>query len=241
MAKMKVDINSLLDSKNQMLFSGLQTKLKIDVEYHMRSWYANFSQNGDHVIYVPYGQTPDPAAFAHELLHIDFSLRGMEIPAGIRLMIFGRPFSMCFTDELVEHISNCLNHIKMLPDFLQLGYKSNEFVSDFHTDKLTAQDVADVALNYRDPVTGVYNSEAVNIYIGKYFAARTCANTGFNYVQNLKALNNIDPDLFWVLEQFYTQWNAYNKTTAPIYITPHSIVFDFVENLEQWSTGKSIQ
>lgn len=239
---MKVNISTLLDSKNQMLFSRLQANVKIDVEYHTNKWYATYSQNDEHIIYVPMLITPDPAAFTHELLHIDLNLKEMEIPAGIRLLIYGKPsISMCFTDDLVEHIINCFNHIKMLPVFLQLGYNRSEFISDYHDNKLTDQEVTIIATNYRSSATGKYNSEAIDFYIGKYVAVKACPNTSFNYLKNLKALENIDPALFWLLEQFFASWNAYDKTTAPIYITPRSIIFDFVDNLDKWSTGKTIQ
>jgi hypothetical protein len=239
---MKVNINSLLDNKNQMLWSKLQEQLKIDVQYHSHTWYACYSQNKDHIIYVPIGLTPDPAAFAHELLHIDLNTRGMELPAGIKLLIWGKSsISMCFTDDLVEHMVNCFNHIKMLPDFLQLGYDRSEFISDFKADKLTDSEVLNIVMNYRNTTTGIYNSKAIDFYIGKYIAVKACPNTSFNYLKNLQSLNDLDPRLFSVLEQFHNKWNAYDKATAPIYISPHSIASDFVEDIEQWSIGKSIQ
>lgn len=238
---MKADINSFLDNRNQELWLKLKAQFKIDVQYHSHPWYAGFSENDTHIVYVPIGMPPDSAGFTHELLHIDLRRRELELPAGIKFLIWGKPsISMCFSDELIEHIINCFNHIKMLPDFIELGYDPSRFISDFTENKFTDEEVEYIIVNYYNSATGIFNSTAIDYYIAKYIAARACPNTSFNYSNNFQSLNNLDPDLFFVLEKFYNDWAAYDRKNASIIIDPHSIASDFVDHMDNWSTGKMI-
>jgi hypothetical protein len=238
---MEVNIDSFLDNRNKELWVELTGQLRIDVEYHSHSWYAGFSQNDTHIVYVPIGITPDPAGFTHELLHIDLRRRELELPAGIKFLIWGKPsISMCFSDDLVEHMINCFNHIKMLPYFLELGYDRSGFIYDFTENKFTDVEVQSIIANYYNKATDVYNSIAIDYYIAKYIAAKACPNTSFNYSKNFQLLNNLDPKLFLVLEKFYNDWLTYDKNKVSIIIDPHSIASDFVDNMDKWSNGKVI-
>jgi hypothetical protein len=238
---MKVQIDNLLDEKNKMLWFKLQEQCTINVEYHSYSWYSVYSQNDTHTVYVPLGEALGCAAFAHELLHIEIRNKEMELPAGIKYLIWGSPsITMCFTDDLIAHMINCFNHIKMLPEFLKLGYRPDEFISDYLENKFTDFEAYNIVSNYYNKATDIYNSVAIDYYIGKYIAVKACPNTSFNYSKNLQSLNDLDSNLFTVLEKFHSEWSAYDKATASIVVDPHSIASDFIENMEKWSNGKVI-
>lgn len=238
---MKVQLDNLLDYKNKILWLKLKEQCTINVEYHLHSWYSVYSQNDTHTVYIPQGVALDSAAFAHELLHIQISNEEMELPSGIRYLIWGRPsIAMYFTDDLIEHIINCFNHIKMLPEFLKLGYRPDEFISDYMENKFTDFEAYKIVSNFYNKATSTYKSTAIDYYIGKYIAVKACPNTSFNYKKNLQSLSDLDSNLFAILEKFHNAWTAYDKATASIIVNPHSIASDFVDNMEKWSTGKVI-
>jgi hypothetical protein len=55
-------------------------------------------------------------------------------------------------------------------------------------------------------------------------------------------LKNIDFDLFHILDTFLNDWKNFDyEDTNPITGSYHSLLFDFIENLEKWTNGKTIE
>jgi len=126
-----MDTNGLIDNRNLELWNSLLTIQDIEIRREKRPDYLAFSKSGKTIIYVPIDYL-DTASFTHELLHI--YLRTKEVFIGGRLTLSikeSEKLSKIFSDNLIDHFGNCLDHIKMLPEFLNLGYNERDFLSDF--------------------------------------------------------------------------------------------------------------
>lgn len=239
-----MDTNGLLDNRNLGLWNSLIMIHDIGIRKANRPDYLALSESGRTTIFVPHDNI-NPAYFTHELLHIYLRTKGVFIGGALALSIKeSKILSRILSDNLIHHIGNCLDHIKMLPKFLDLGFNESDFLSDYSVNKLTDDDLLKIKRHYMAPITSekVYNASAVDHFIGKYFAASSCPNRSYDYARQLKKLEIIDPDLFEILETFLIDWKNldYNDTDP----TPGSynlLLFNFIENLKAWTNEKTIK
>jgi hypothetical protein len=239
-----MDTNGLIDHRNLKLWNFLRTIHDIEIRKEKRPDYLAFSKNGKTIISVPFDNI-DTASFTHELLHIYLRTKEVFIGGGLKRSIKGsEKLYKVFTDKLIEHIGNCLDHIKMFPEFIKLGYDESDFLSDYSVNKLTKDEIAKIKSHYTTSIffKKVYNASAVDFFIGKYFAANSCPNKTYDYKVMLHELEKIDPDLYQVLETFLSDWKNFDYDNAdPITGGYHSLLFDFINNLEKWTDGKTIK
>ena len=133
----------------------------------------------------------------------------------------------------------------MFPEFVKLGYDPTEFLSDYSENKLTNDEVFIIKKHFIK--TGFfrkvyYNKTAIDLYIGKYFAAISCPNKTFDYSSQLSDLKYIDPELYRILDDFVIAWKSFDYNDKdPITSGYHSLLFDFIDNLENWTSGKTIK
>lgn len=233
----------LVDNKNSDLWNELQAVQRIEIQFEKRKEYYAFSQNDKSVIHIPDNDI-NPASFTHELLHIYLRTKKVFIGGGLKLSIKEKPtLSRIFSEALLEHIGNCLDHIKMLPEFLKIGYDRKEFLLDYSTNKFTDEELRNLKANFihNGFFKKVYNASAVDFYVGKYFAIGTCPNNELDYSNALNELQKIDKDLFSILEKFLKEWIDFDYTNDdPIAGSYHLFLFDFVDELENWTKGKQI-
>jgi hypothetical protein len=70
----------------------------------------------------------NPAALAHELLHIQLEQMGYSGP--IEVYKYFNETNSVFTVTYIAELNNTIAHFKMLDDFLQMGYNIDEFLQD---------------------------------------------------------------------------------------------------------------
>jgi hypothetical protein len=239
-----MDTNGLIDNRNLELWNSLRTIHEIEIRKATLSDYLAFTISGKTTIYVPFDNL-NTASFTHELLHI--YLRTKEVFIGGGLSLSTREsvkLSRIFSYDLVKHIGNCLDHIKMLPEFLKLGYNENDFISDYFVNKLTSDEISKIKKHFKTKIMlkTVYNASAINFFIEKYFAANSCPNKSYDYQTQLNKLGKIDPDLFQILESFLNDWKNFDYNDLdPITGSYHIFLFKFIRNLEKWTDEKSIK
>lgn len=225
------------------LWNSLKSVLDIEIRKEKRPDYLAFSKNGKTIISVPFDNI-DPASFTHELILIYLRTKDFFISGGLALSIKeSEKLSRIFSDDLIDHIVNCLDHIKMLPEFLILGFNEKDFLSDYSVNKLTDEEIFKIKKHYTTTILfkKIYNASAIDFFIGKYFAANTCPNKSYDYQSQLKKIEKIDPELFQILETFLANWKNFDyNDTDPINGSYHILLFGFIENLEKWTEGKTI-
>lgn len=234
----------LVDERNNHLWNELNKVYTIDIQFEDRAEYAAYSKNEEATIYIPNNKI-DSASFTHELLHIYLRTKEIYIGSGLKLFIKeNQNLSMIFSDRLLEHIGNCLDHMKMLPEFLKLGYERNNFISDYSKNKLTVEELSEIKLYFLSPgLFGVtYNSTAIDSFIGKFFAAKACPDDSRNYNNELAELKSVDSNLYSILDKFIIAWHNFDiNDNDPITGDYHSMLFEFVDDLETWTIGKKIK
>lgn len=239
-----MDTNGLIENRNLELWNSLRLIHEIEIRKEKRPDYHAFSKSGKTIISVPF-DCLDTASFTHELLHVYLRTKQVFIGGQLKLSIKkNKKLSKIFSGYLIAHIGNCLDHIKMLPEFLKLGYNESDFLSDYSVNKLTAEEISRIKKHFTTCLLfkKVYNASAIDFFIGKYFAANSCSNKSYDYNSQLSELKKIDPDLFQILETIMTDWKNFDyNDTDPITGSYHSILLDFIDNMEKWSDGKTIK
>jgi hypothetical protein len=234
----------LIDSRNVDLWSYLKAVHNINVDFGSYDSYGVFSKGNDSTIYVPQDRL-SASAFTHELLHI--LLRTKDIFIGSSLLRFRQNPNLCaiLSEKLLEHIGNCLSHVKMFPIFVAMGFDKKEFISDYNVNKLSKEDVSVLQKNFhrKSLFGGVYiDGACVDFYIGKYFSAKSCPNSSFDYSENLYALKCLNPELFSILDGCMNEWiNLDIDDTDPITGSYLSITYPFENALEDWVLSNKIK
>jgi hypothetical protein len=234
----------LIDSRNVHLWNTLCKSCEIDIQRERRNDYSAFSINSKTIIYVPEDKS-DPAFFTHELLHIYLRTKDIFIGGGFTLSIKeSKILSIIFSDNLIDHVANCIDHIKMLPEFIKLGYDAEKFISDYSINKLTHEELSKIRQHFvtKRLFKKIYRAKAIELYIGKYFAVKACPNKNYKYDASLADLKLIDQDLYLILENFSTAWANFDiEDKDPITGGYHIFLYDFIDSLEKWTNGKTIK
>jgi hypothetical protein len=234
------ELNGLIDNRNRQLFQDLSSVYEIDVQFGNCNDYSCFSKNNHSIIYVP-NADKNPASFTHELLHIYLRTKSVFIGAGLKGCINDNVvLKNLFDDNLLEHIGNTLDHVKMLPLFTELGFDKADFITDYNQDKLTDSELESIKSKFNANwfFKSLYNKQAFKLFIGKFFAAKACPNSTFNYADKLSRLKSINQRLYEINEKFFNAWADFDiNDTDPITGSYHILLFDYVEALENWTTN----
>lgn len=227
----------LLESRNILLWQKLSASFKIKVN---RGIAPNFSMyiTKDTVTITTSNMEFNSSSFTHELLHLDLRFKKVLMGSSLRMFIVKNALlSHLFSEKLIDHIGNCLDHTKMLPEFIKMGYNADEFLHDFNEIKLEPELtklISDLFKNEND----YYNSIAVDSYIGKYFACKACPNAKFVYEDRLNELKLIDSELFDALDEFWNEWLEFDINNDSVTNDYHMILFRFLDALESWAGQK---
>ena len=244
-------VENLLDSRNIDMWKYLNSVYNIKVEFGNYKSYDNyesygvFSKGKSATIYVPKNSLDIPS-FTHELLHIFLRVKEICISGHLLLAVRNEPnIKNVLSERLIGHVGNCLEHIKMLPIFVEMGFKENNFIDDYTVNKLSKEDIETLQKNFCvKPLLGspYFSKIYVDLYIGKYFAAKVCPNRSFDYSDGLNALKSINPELYSILDKFMGAWVDFDiNNTDPITGGYHSMVYSFTSELEDWILSNKIQ
>lgn len=239
-----IDPKFYLDDSNVYLWKILNKSFHVNIEYCYGKNYGINIQNRNCTIYVPLIGEPDTASFTHELLHLYISSFGIHIGGTIKIVLNGRyPFDLIFDKDLYDHISNSLEHIKILPLYLDMGYPIENFISDYYSCKLTNVELDYICREYKNDISrSKYNRFAVNCFIGKFFAVKADVNPNNRYDYQMAVLDELDHKLFSALNKFWNSWIEYDielkrEVWEPDY---HRIVDVLEQDLVDWSKNKII-
>ncbi len=237
---MDITKTELIDKRNEKLWNELNKTHSISVEYIDIPNYSCYSENDSSTVFVSENNI-DANSFTHELLHILIRQKGIYFGSSLTNAISGNPnLNRFFSDGLIEHFGNCMDHIKMLPIYLELGFDKKKFIEDYDENKCTKAEIQDIKSQFK--IFGKYNGQAIDYYIAKYIAVKADPKKHLNYDKSLKELNKLDPKLFGILEKCVNDWKNMPLKKANIWDEDYnSISFNFCENLAEWGNGKNIE
>jgi len=225
---------NLVDYRNKSLFEELNKKYTISIKIvNDAQFYSAESINNTSTIFVPRSNFCK-ASFTHELLHI--YIRSKDIFMGSflsRKISSSKYLSKVFSNRLVDHIGNCLDHLKMLPIYLELGYEKNKFLFDFAQNKCTDQEIKSIKDQWN--IGNNISKQAFDLYLGKYFAATSCPNHKFDYDECLNSLKSINSELYSINEKLTTRWQAMKIDPDDFLDDDYiDIGSDYIKEMEDW-------
>lgn len=230
---MGIDVNNFLDDRNAPIWNVVSQSFQIEVAPSLTNEYSCYSKNGEATIYVD-TENICIAYFTHELLHLYLKVKGVFIGAGFSNQVAAsRTLSRIFSEALLDHVGNCLDHIKMFEIYDALGFEKTKFILDFDTHKCLSSELSDLKKNYKKG--NQYNTAAVDFYIGKFIGIHADFNDDLDYDNCLSELKKLDPVLYNVLENFIIEWEEFDiESTDLLKSSYHMVLHRFYENLKFW-------
>lgn len=241
------DISPYLNESSRPLWQQLNSKYNITVRFNDVNEYSIYSEGQNAIILVDPTNESCVASFAHELLHL--LIRSTQTYAGsaIALTVHENPIlQLVMTDNLLNHIGNCLDHAKMLPLYLEMGFERNLFIKDYEMPKLTTEELELIQQRFRQKhifQKSTYNPMGVDFYIGKFFAIKACPNNTIDYSVLLYGLEEIDRDLWQILNNFWISWLEYDvfKKRAVFEEDYHELTWRFTDSIKNWLNNRKIK
>jgi len=235
-----MNTKGLVDSRNKDLWDLINKEYTCSIEYITDTQeYGCFTKNNTAILYVPKSSI-NPDSFTHELLHIYIRMKQVFIGSSLKSNITSNPrLNKFYSLPLIEHIGNCLDHIKMLPLYLAMGYKRELFIQDYNLTKCSNEEIQNLQNYFQFGPS--YNGSAIDLFIGKIFAIRACPNNEIDYRSKLIALKKINSALFEINQNLIDDWIQLDiDVNDPLELGYIGLVLDYCDRMNEWCTGKII-
>jgi hypothetical protein len=233
-------IEKYITNRNEWLLPEVKKKYKelnfiFTKEAHARVLY----QGEKATIYLPEDSFSEEC-ITHELLHLYIETKENIVYCLLMGLIRENAnLKLIFSNDLIEHMTNCLHHIKMLPIFIQMGYDKANFLADSFLNKCEIDFAKRIKRRFK--FLGKYNKTAIDIYIGKYFAMKTDVSE-IDYSRQLNIMFETDKALYTILQNFWTKWLSFNiYSTDTIDYWSDNFAGEFIDSLEVWIKEKKIK
>jgi hypothetical protein len=197
----------LIDERNRGLLGDIQKHLEVDIQICKGKDYSHRVVERKAIIYVP-GNNYSPALFTHELLHIwlrkkqifvtDFLLQGLEKESLLNWSV---------SDNLFEQMGHFLEDVKILPEFIRLGFGESEFAEDFLVPRCTFMHTEIIHSGMRKPIPSM---ASIDMFIHKFFAMKVDPNILHDYNGIMEDFRKINEELFAILCEFWEQWRDFD-------------------------------
>lgn len=230
-------VSKLIDDRNRILWNDLNAWREIGIEYNDNNWYSCFTGPNRITIYLN-KQIISPGGFTHELLHILLYKKEVYVSQSLHSRVREMDaVKWVISRELVDHIGNCLDHIKMLPIYFDMGYDWGEFATDSYQEKITEDDILTIQSGLRR--FDKYDARIVDFFIGKFIAAVACPNTSADYTSRFNAMRQVERELFDVLSPFVDLWKAFDIDANDPFNSYRDVLSVFLDPLELWVNERS--
>jgi len=233
-------MKDLVDNRNQNLWNDLNIKFNISIENSFEDNYGCYAQNDNVVLYVtPNNLCKD--SFTHELLHLYLRSKDCYVGASLTNFIMGDYIlSSILSEELIEHIGNSMDHIKMLPLYLEMGFDRKLFIHDYNLYKVTNDEIQQFERFYRNEKE--INLSLVDPYIGRIVAIMADPNDTFDYTANLMRLKQIDSELYEIIQRMFDHWKEIKLDDRKIWDDDYrTVTFNFYEDIKKWLSNNNIE
>ena len=227
----------LIDEKNNDLWSELNSIYEIELIASTEQHYILKVSDNKATIGIDENDL-SATSFTHELLHLYLKSKNVKIVEDFYTATENsETINKLFSDGLKEHVTMCLEHELMLPLFLKMGYENRFFTSDFHQPKMNKKMLCILLKRYQK--NDIYDREAIDFYIGTFFAMKSCNNTSFKYHKYYIAFQELDNELYELLSEFWLDWKTFDIEDADD--DYDKILQYFFEDITGWVSGKNIR
>lgn len=225
--------SKLIDNRNLKLWNLINLEFKVEIKFSDCNEYSVYSIDKNVTFYVVENDL-NADSFTHELLHVYFRIKECFVGAALRQTLSQSNILLkIYSNELLEHISNCLEHLKMFKIYSEMGYENVKFLLDFDIHKCSNEKINSLKKKYISQKKII--PEYVDLFIGNFFAMKCDPNLNFDYSIQLKQLEKIDPLLFKINNLFLENWGNYDFENGSILLDNYrDIVHDYYQNLVKW-------
>lgn len=223
----------LIDSRNENLWKRLNENYNISFLETDSIEYGCYSKNNDVVFHIS-SNNRCKDSFTHEMLHIYLRLNGSSIASGFKKTINeSKILSYAMSEGLLEHIGNCLDHIKMLPMYLDMGFDRTKFIIDFAENKCIPSEINFLRKHYK--IGKSINAKAFDIYFGKLLAILADPNPKIDYSKQIAELKKIDLLLFQIINEMVKHWQQIKIDNREVFDDNfNTVLVKFYENMKKW-------
>ncbi|MBN8878043.1 MAG: hypothetical protein J0I32_10890 [Sphingobacteriales bacterium] len=224
-------MSKLIDNRNQEVWNVVKSRYDVNVVFHGSREHHVFYQNDMARISIPAGDY-SADSFTHELLHLYLEVKEFRLSGFVLLFLKeNKRISSILTIGLLHHISNVIDHAKMLPLYLQMGFKRELFLMDYCERKCEEYHLTIIEAGFQKD--SLLRVTAIDLYIGKFFAIKSCPNPSFDYTPFLSRMREAEPSLYEILDKFWKAVVTLNIETTELHYHLE-LAGDFKDELEQW-------
>lgn len=229
-------IADYIDERNEIIWKEVINFYEVELKFFNEAHHLCYTKGKTAIIYIPQNDLCKDS-FMHELLHIYLKVKGVNPGTNLELSIKSHPIlSSTYGSDLIEHMSNCIDHYKMLPIYLSKGYQRNKFISDHYTPKCRPEEIEWIQTLW---YSAEYWKPVADLYIGKFFAMKACSNAQIDYSEYFDDLKNVDFSLYKILHDFWSAWEKLDiENIDPIFNNDRMIINQFICDLTAWTEAK---
>lgn len=221
---------NLINEQNLDLWKKVSHCFKIKLEESPESGYLTYFDVNSVIIEIDM-RDRTPASFTHELLHLYMKIEGVHVAWELKKKITAdMALTEIFSTSLRVHIGNCLEHVKMLPLFLSLGFRNEDFISDYHQKIIDDGKMQDLESEYYKNGSPVLAK--VDTYIDLFFTMKASNNPEFDYSSYFKRMEKLDELLFKIHFEFWEVWKNFKIGQAKRAYFPS--LNSYLERLKIW-------
>lgn len=225
---MKFNIEEKLNEQNSQLLLLLRHKMEIEFACFEESYAQVYTIKNHNTISI------NPELFtnssvAHELLHVWFnslnSYSSNSIYYSARKNI---KLHQILDKNLCDFIGNCMEHYKIYPKFLEMGYLQEDFLST-HGMQCPLSSIR----NLQIIMNNVYSPKVINRYIGLLISIYA-DHLPFDYSQHLELMKQKEPHLFDIVTNFWNAWMHIDIEEKILKRTDSVCFNDFITDMQEW-------
>ncbi len=225
-------MNEFIDERNKELWEKLNESYNVEIKPSSNQEYSCYTINNSAIVYVDYNNISKDS-FTHELLHIYLKQKEFYLGSSIKLTLQqSNILSRILSPPLVEHIGNCLDHLKIFEIYKELGFDEKEFLLDFNVHKCTAFELANLKTNFKNKKN--INPYSIDEFIGKSIAMLCDPNIGNAYSHQIAEFKKLDIELFDVVAKLVNETKEFDIESTDIFNSYKDIAQRFYTRLVKW-------
>jgi hypothetical protein len=232
-----MSIEHIFDNKTKSLLQNLKSDFQIEFEQKEIEYCEVFTRNNQATIYYN-PKLINNEIIAHELLHIKLKRYNYIIGNHIYFSCLNHlKLKMIFNKFLCDYIGNCLDHYKMYPEYVEMGYSPEGFILNGLEEKCSLQEIRSLNLSFLK----IFKTKSIEHYIG-YLISIYADHVNNDYTEHLRLLQEKDINLFEIVSKFWCRWKVFDiENIDAIYNSDIDLANSFVSDMEEWIEFKKIK
>lgn len=227
----------ILDRTSLDMLEDLKKDFSISFEIKDIDHCEVFQKNKTAIIYYN-PKNVDTESIAHELLHVWLDRFNYSI--GNHLYLSTRndeKLSKILNKFLCDYITNCCDHYKMYPKYIEMGYSPSKFMTNSLAPKASIKDAKELNLKF----FGRYDPNSINHFIG-YLISILADHAENDYKEHRLTLQNKEMELYRIVADFWDKWVRFDiKNIDPIFNSDLELTNSFADELSSWTKTRRIK